>query len=115
MLRPRTPLSELLKTAEEGQSATVSGWVRNKRVSKNVGFLELNDGSTLANLQLVFSGDGIGPAAAEPVDKGAAIQATGRLVPSRGKGQPWERAGEAVELVGGCPEDYPLQANRHSF
>ena len=115
MLRPRTPISELLKTAEEGQSATVSGWVRNKRVSKNVGFLELNDGSTLANLQLVFSGDGIGPAAAEPVDKGAAIQATGRLVPSRGKGQPWELAVETVELVGACPEDYPLQTKRHSF
>ena len=113
--RPRVPLAHLLQDAEAGQTVTVSGWVRNKRVSKNVGFLEINDGSRLGNLQLVFSKDGIGPEAAEPVDKGAAVRATGTLVASRGKGQSVEMAVESIEVVGACPEDYPLQTKRHSF
>ncbi len=115
MLRPRTPIAELLKTAREGQSVTLTGWVRNKRVSKSIGFLELNDGSTLANLQLVFPTDGLGPEAAEPVDKGAAVRVEGTLVPSKGKGQAWEVRATAIEVVGDCPDDYPLQTKRHSF
>jgi asparaginyl-tRNA synthetase len=111
----RTPIRTLLNQAVEGQSVELTGWVRNKRISKNVGFLELNDGSTLANIQLVFGDRGLGPEAAEPVDKGAAIRAEGRLVPSRGKGQSWEVVVTAIEVVGACPEDYPLQTKRHSL
>jgi len=114
-LSRRTPIRSLLDQASDGQEATVTGWVRNKRISKSIGFLELNDGSTLANLQLVFPEDGIGPEVAEPVDKGAAISATGRLVPSQGKGQSWEMLVDAVRVIGSCPEDYPLQTKRHSF
>ena len=113
--RPRLPLAQILQDAEAGRTVTVSGWVRNKRVSKNVGFLEINDGSRLGNLQLVFPKDGIGPGAAEPVDKGAAVRATGRLVASRGKGQSFEMLVDSIEVVGSCPEDYPLQTKRHSF
>ncbi len=113
--RPRIPLATLLSDAVEGQAVTVSGWVRNKRVSKNVGFLEINDGSQLAGLQLVFPADGIGPAAAEGVDKGASVRATGTLVPSKGKGQAFELRTETIEVIGACPEDYPLQTKRHSM
>ncbi len=115
MLRPRTPIKQALADASEGQSVTLSGWVRNKRVSKNIGFLELNDGSMLANLQLVFPKDGIGPEAAEPVDKGAAVKVEGTFVPSKGKGQAWEVVVDGIEVVGDCPEDYPLQTKRHSM
>jgi asparaginyl-tRNA synthetase len=115
MLRPRTPIKLALAHAADGQSVELTGWVRNKRVSKNIGFLELNDGSTLANLQLVFTKDGIGPEAAEPIDKGAAIRARGRFVPSRGRGPAWELKVDEVEVVGACPDDYPLQTKRHSF
>ncbi|MBN93037.1 MAG: asparagine--tRNA ligase [Deltaproteobacteria bacterium] len=114
-LSRRTPIRHLLDQATAEMEATVTGWVRNKRIGKNIGFLELNDGSTLANLQLVFPEDGIGPQAAEPVDKGAAISATGKLVASQGKGQSWEMVVETVRVIGGCPEDYPLQTKRHSF
>ena len=113
--RPRIPLATLLSDAVEGQAVTVSGWVRNKRVSKNVGFLQINDGSQLAGLQLVFPADGIGPAAAEGVDKGASVRATGTLVPSKGKGQAFELRTETIEVIGACPEDYPLQTKRHSM
>ncbi len=115
MLRPRTPIKTALANASDGQSVVLSGWVRNKRVSKNIGFLELNDGSMLANLQLVFPKDGIGPEAAEPVDKGAAVRVEGRFTPSKGKGQAWELQVDAIKVVGACPEDYPLQTKRHSM
>jgi asparaginyl-tRNA synthetase len=113
--RPRTPLATLLHDVEPGRIVTVSGWVRNKRVSKNVGFLEINDGSRLGGLQLVFPSDGIGPEAAAPIDKGAAVRATGVLVPSQGQGQEMELRVESITVVGACPEDYPLQTKRHSF
>lgn len=111
----RVPLAQVFAEAEEGQRVTVTGWVRNKRVSKRVGFLELNDGSRLANLQLVFKADTVGIEAADAVDKGAAVRATGTLAPSKGKGQSWELIVEEVKVVGSCPEDYPLQTKRHSF
>ena len=113
----RTPIAALLVHPVEGQRVTLTGWVRNKRVSKNVGFLEINDGSRLGNIQLVFPKDGVlGPPAAEPVDKGAAIRATGTLVQSKGKGQAWEVVAEELEVVGPCPpDDYPLQSKRTSF
>ena len=111
----RTPIRALLAEAEQGRQVTLTGWVRNKRISKNVGFLELNDGSTLANLQLVFGERGLGPDAAEPVAKGAAIRAEGFLTASKGKGQAWEVIVTAIEVVGDCPDDYPLQTKRHSL
>jgi len=114
-LSRRTPIRALLDQASDDMEATVTGWVRNKRIGKNIGFLELNDGSTLANLQLVFPEDGIGSQAAEPVDKGAAIRATGKLVASQGKGQSWEMVVDTLRVIGSCPEDYPLQTKRHSF
>jgi len=80
-----------------------------------VGFLEINDGSTLANLQLVLHADALGPEAAEPVDKGAAIAVTGTIAASQGKGQQWEVLVSDLQIVGDCPEDYPLQTKRHSF
>ena len=113
----RTPIAALLANPEEGQRVTLTGWVRNKRVSKNVGFLEINDGSRLANIQLVFKKDGvIGPEVADTADKGGAIRAVGTLVQSKGKGQAWEVIAEELEIVGSCPqEEYPLQSKRTSF
>ena len=114
--RPRRQsIRSHLHSATEGQVVELTGWVRNKRVGKNIGFLELNDGSTLANLQLVATPDGLGLEAAAGVDKGAAIRATGRLTASKGKGQAWEVVLETLKVVGGCEADYPLQTKRHSF
>jgi len=92
----------------------ITGWVRNKRVSKKIGFLEVNDGSQLANLQLVFK-DSPGPDVADTVDKGSSIRAEGTIVPSKGKGQSWEVIVTAIKVFGGAAADYPLQTKRHSF
>ena len=112
----RTPIATLLATPDPDKLVEITGWVRNKRVGKNIAFLEVNDGSRLASLQLVFPADGpLGTAAADAVDKGAAVRATGKLVPSKGKGQSWEVLTESIEVVGGCDEAYPLQTKRHTF
>jgi asparaginyl-tRNA synthetase len=113
----RTPIKQLMESASEGQQVSLTGWVRNKRISKNIGFLELNDGSRLGNLQLVFLTDGSSahPDVAEPVGKGASVRATGRMVASKGKGQSWEMVVDSLEVIGDCPDDYPLQTKRHSF
>jgi asparaginyl-tRNA synthetase len=87
----RQRIRDLFEQGTAGSEVQITGWVRNKRVSKAVGFLEINDGSTLANLQLVFHADALGPEAAEPVDKGAAIESSvtvQRTIPYRRSGTP---------------------------
>ncbi|MBJ94217.1 MAG: asparagine--tRNA ligase [Rickettsiales bacterium] len=111
----RQSIREILSAVSAGTEVHLTGWVRNKRVSKAVAFLELNDGSMLSNLQLVFPADGLGPQAAEPIGKGSAIAVTGTICPSQGKGQKWEVQVSTIQLVGDCPDDYPLQTKRHSF
>ncbi len=113
--RRRTPILDLLDSSTAGDRVEVTGWIRNKRVSKNIAFLELNDGSKLSNLQVVFLKDGLGPAVVEPVEKGAAVRVTGQLVESQGKGQNFEIKAEEFEVIGDCDPDYPLQTKRHSF
>jgi asparaginyl-tRNA synthetase len=89
---------------------TVHGWVRTVRDQKTFFFIEVNDGSTLGNLQVV---------ADAPIDNlstGASIIATGHLVESPGKNQALELRASEVRVIGTCdPAKYPLQKKRHSF
>jgi asparaginyl-tRNA synthetase len=113
----RTRVREALQSEPSGQTISIAGWIRTKRTGKNVIFLEVNDGSSLANIQLVVdSGSaGLGPIA-ESVTTGSSVRATGRLVQSMGQNQTVELHAAELELVGGAPgEDYPLQKKRHSF
>lgn len=93
-----------------GKTLTVCGWIRTLRAQKTFVFIELNDGSCFANLQLVA--DSVSP----ELVTGAAISATGELVPSPGGKQAFELRVSSIQLLGSCPvEDYPLQKKRHSF
>lgn len=109
----RKKVKDVLKLEEPEQELIILGWVRTKRVSKNVAFLEVNDGSSLDNLQLVLvPGEFPG---LDQVSLGTAIKAVGELVESPGGKQKWELQVDQLEVVGGCPDDYPIQKNRHSF
>ena len=107
-------LSALQKdpAAHEGAVA-VSGWARTVRISKNIGFLELVDGSCFRPVQVVFDrderklGDGL--------TTGCAVEATGTLVLTPDAPQPFEIHADSVTLIGACPADYPLQKKRHSL
>jgi asparaginyl-tRNA synthetase len=105
-----------LSSSHLGQTLTICGWIRTLRDQKNFAFIELNDGSTLSNLQIIA--DSTLPDYAsllQHLTTGASISATGTLVESPGKNQKWELKAEQITLFGTCPEDYPLQKKRHSF
>ncbi len=92
----------------------VKGWVRTRRDSKGLSFIELNDGSCLQNLQVLVGEELPNFTAVRALGTGAAIAVAGRLVASPASGQRWEVQATHVDLIGHCPEDYPLQKKRHS-
>jgi asparaginyl-tRNA synthetase len=110
-------IATLLKTGQPDEAVKIQGWVRTKRELKGFSFVEVNDGSSLASLQVVINQDL--PDYNEVIRRlntGAALEVTGVLVPSLGKGQQIEMKAESVTVQGEAdPETYPLQKKRHSF
>jgi asparaginyl-tRNA synthetase len=102
-----------------GTSVRIEGWVRTRRDSKaGLSFVHVNDGSTLAPLQVVAQREL--PNYDEQVvhlTSGCAIVAQGTLVESRGKGQQVEVQAESIEVIGWVedPETYPIQPKAHTF
>ena len=95
---------------------TCTGWVRNKRMSKQVAFIALNDGSTLEHLQLVFDLQEIDSELISSIGLGAALEVSGKVQASQGKGQSKELQVQSVTIVGNSDsENYPLQPKKHSF
>ena len=97
----------------EGQVVTVEGWVRNHRKQKSIGFIEFYDGTVLAPMQIVYDDQVKDFAAVQAIRNGAAVRATGKLVPGR-NGVLEMQAAEII-LEGDCTEDYPLQPKRHTL
>jgi asparaginyl-tRNA synthetase len=101
-----------------GSRALVRGWVRTRRDSKGgFSFLEINDGSCLANLQIVVDG-GLANYESEVkhLAAGCSVSITGEIKASPAKGQATEMHATAVTVHGWAdPEAYPLQKKRHSF
>jgi asparaginyl-tRNA synthetase len=92
----------------------IAGWVRTRRDSKAFSFLEINDGTCLANLQVVADAGIPGSDELAAMNTGASVEVFGKLVPSPAAGQKWELQASSIRLVGGVPEDYPLQKKGHS-
>jgi len=84
----------------------VKGWVRNKRGSKNVAFIALNDGSTINNLQLVIDLEKIPEENLALMHAGASVSAIGKLVKSAGSGQNVELSVSSIELLGPANPDF---------
>ena len=92
-----------------GQPVTVCGWVRTSRDSKNVAFLEMNDGTSLKHLQIVLDKEVI--ADVSPfMPLGTSLKVEGTLVASERNGVEVNAA--AVTVLGVCPGEYPLQKKR---
>ncbi len=114
----RTKVNAALRDGQVGQRVDVCGWVRTRRDSKQgFSFVELNDGSCMANLQIVIDAEVPGyETAIKDVTTGASIAVTGELKESPGKGQRIELHANSLKVVGRAdPEKYPLQKKRHSF
>ncbi|MBD2449524.1 asparagine--tRNA ligase [Nostoc sp. FACHB-152] len=110
-------IAEILRSGQPDESLVVQGWVRTKRDLKGFAFIEVNDGSSLANLQVVINQDLPDfEAILKKLNTGASVEVNGVLVASQGKGQRIELQAEAVKVYGEAdPETYPLQKKRHSF
>ena len=93
---------------------TIKGWVRTRRDSKEFSFLEMNDGSCLANIQCVADAGIPGYDEVAKMTTGSAVGITGKLIESPGKGQKWEIHATSLELIGEAPADYPLQKKGHT-
>jgi asparaginyl-tRNA synthetase len=114
----RSKVADVLIDAQPGDRVAVMGWVRTRRDSKDqFSFVELNDGSCMANLQVIV--DGSVPGYAETikgVTTGASIAVEGEVKESPGKGQRVEVHASTLHLLGTADaESYPLQKKRHSF
>ena len=110
----RSLIKHVLKQAEPAADLHVAGWVRTRRDSKAFSFLELNDGSCLGNLQIIADAGIPGYESISKMNTGASIEVRGKLVPSPATGQIWEMHAESLKLLGGVPDDYPLQKKGHS-
>lgn len=113
-----TRVVHVLKESQPAEQVEVAGWVRTRRDSKQgFSFVELNDGSCMANLQIVIDADVPGyEETIKQVTTGASIRVAGELKESPGKGQRIEMQAKTFELVGTADADsYPLQKKRHSF
>jgi len=110
-------IGEILRNSQPAESVKIQGWVRTKRELKGFAFIEVNDGSSMANLQVVMEPELPDyQAILKKLNTGASVAVEGVLVPSPGKGQRLELKATTVTVYGESdPETYPLQKKRHSF
>jgi asparaginyl-tRNA synthetase len=108
---------DILKNGQPDEAIDLTGWVRTKRELKEFAFIEVNDGSCLANLQVILNLDlPEYEVVIKKLNTGASVEVEGVLVPSPGKGQKIELKANSVKVYGESdPETYPLQKKRHSF
>jgi asparaginyl-tRNA synthetase len=113
MFNQRSRIKALLEGEARNQQVTVMGWVRTFR---NNQFIALNDGSTNTNLQVVVELGSQPEEFLKRITTSAALNVTGTLIPSLGKGQKMELKATSIEILGDSdPEKYPLQPKKHSL
>jgi asparaginyl-tRNA synthetase len=101
-----------------GRHVTLQGWVRTRRDSKGgFSFLELNDGSSMGNLQVVADGSLANyESDVKRLSPGCSVTVRGEIKPSGGKGQATELLASEVVVHGWADaEEYPLQKKQHTF
>jgi asparaginyl-tRNA synthetase len=115
MIQPENYIRSLLKRSP-GEAVTARGWVKTRRDSKNVHFIQLNDGSSPVDLQVVLDAGVVAPETVARISTGACLSVDGELVASPGKGQSVELKAAAVTVHGAAdPEHYPLQKKKHTL
>ncbi len=93
---------------------TVCGWVRTSRDSKNMAFLEINDGTTLKHLQIVIDKEKMTDIS-EFMKLGTSLKIVGEVVASVVAKDSVEINAKSIEVLGVCPPEYPLQKKRHTL
>src|SRR5437879_969305 len=115
MIQPGNYVRDLLGRAP-GDTVSAQGWVKTRRDGKNVHFVQLNDGSSPVDLQVVLETGVAAPEVIASITTGTCLSAEGELVQSQGKGQAIELKARAVHVHGAAdPEKYPLQKKKHTL
>ena len=111
----RMTVREALRAEGVPRPVEVRAWIRTRRDAKGFSFVELNDGSCLANLQVIVDADCPAYERIGDFTTGSAVRVAGELVESQGKGQSFEIKASELDLVGKAEDSYPLQKKRHSL
>ena len=112
----RSKVKEILARNSAGGHVLIQGWVKTRRSSGAVSFIQISDGSTLSDLQVVVEESSSNYALAESLTTGCSISVIGELVQSQGKGQKYEVRASTLEVLGIADADtYPLQKKRHTL
>ncbi len=108
---------DLFKNTEKyaGAEVNVGGWVRNRRGSKQFGFIVLNDGTYFTPVQVVYNDTLENFQEISKINIGAALIIRGTLVLTPDSKQPFEIQAEQITVEGSSTGDYPLQPKRHSM
>ena len=98
----------------EGKEITLQGWIRTNRSQKEFGFINLNDGSSVTNIQVVYDKDLQNFDQVSKFRVGCSLTVKGLLVVTPNAKQQYELKATEIVLEGDCPEDYPIQPKRHT-
>ncbi len=102
------------KEAFADQTILLMGWVRTNRAQAQFGFLNVNDGTYFSNLQVVYDAALVNFADISKYRVGMAVQIEGKVVLTPEMKQPLELHATKIEMLGDCPENYPIQPKRHT-
>src|SRR5574344_965309 len=102
-------IKDILVSKPDGKTVTICGWVRTKRDSKNLCFIQVNDGSCFASIQLTFDRENQNTLNIDEelkkITTGASVKAFGKLIESPASGQAVEVSLESIEVFGQAPAE----------
>lgn len=96
------------------QTVLLMGWVRTNRAQAQFGFLNVNDGTYFSNLQVVYDAALANFSDISKYRVGMSVQIEGKVVLTPEMKQPLELHATKIEMLGDCPENYPIQPKRHT-
>ena len=110
-------IRELMRQADSfvDKEVKIEGWIRNSRFSKNVGFIDLNDGSTFKNLQVVVGKEIENYDELDKQHLSASLCVEGKLVATGNNKNPYEIQASKVSVLGESSEKFPIQKQRQTF
>ena len=109
----RTKIKQLFNDLKAGE-VLIYAWVRTNRAQSQFGFLNVNDGSTLSNLQIVYDEKLANFLEISKYRVGSSVKVIGEVILTPDAKQPLEVHAKEVVLLGDCPESYPIQPKRHT-
>ncbi len=110
----RTKIVSLLEADQPIEKVLVKGWVRTRRDAKDFSFIELNDGSSLKNIQIIANNNLSNYEEVKKITTGSSLAVTGALVESKGGNQKYEIVAREIEIYSLAPDDFPLQKKKHT-